>query len=461
MPFSIVQAKIYRDATGAASFLPVLLSDVGIVRSLLEYQLTINRSLSVHKKLVRAAKVWCEYIEANRLLIDAGTEPWKIFNGFGVALRKGTVDPTTKNDPSGLYWDSISPRDASYFITLLTDWFSYLSVENELAAQLNPAFEGTRYDQRMSRLAYEWRRNKAFLGHTWDPSPKTVSHFTTRSPNDKTFTQQALQFPEERFLDLLFTGFKVGGKYDYRGMCITLLLFGGGLRVSEPFQMFMTDAQRHWDDPTKTLVLIHHPTRGLAPGQWKNRSNKSGNRRDYLSNVWGLSPRTEMLGDDHAGWKRPCLDDKWFMQVHWFPDDWGHLFTHLWDKYQEQIVHIQRSHPWAWINLNSANAGGIYTIKQYTKALERAVMRINLPFGKQHGTSAHGFRHAYGQRARRAEINEVIIQRMMHHASPDSQKIYTQPDMSETQSAMTAATNKLRESDSKPSNSINLAKKLF
>ena len=72
MVFSIVRARIFRDATGATAYLPVLLSESGVFRSLLEYQLTITRSLSVHKKLMRAAKAWCEYVEANCSLIEDG-----------------------------------------------------------------------------------------------------------------------------------------------------------------------------------------------------------------------------------------------------------------------------------------------------------------------------------------------------------------------------------------------------
>jgi integrase len=152
-----------------------------------------------------------------------------------------------------------------------------------------------------------------------------------------------------------------------------------------------------------------------------------------------------MVGAHHAGWKNPALDKKWYMQVHWLPaETYGRWFLQLWQCYMEQIASIERHHPFAFINTERA-VGGMYTIKQYNKALEAAVERIGLTFGKASGTTPHGSRHAYGQRAKRGEVDQVIIQRIMHHCSPDSQLVYTQPQQAETANALAEAARRLSE----------------
>lgn len=148
----------------------------------------------------------------------------------------------------------------------------------------------------------------------------------------------------------------------------------------------------------------------------------------------------------YAGWKHPALDGNWYMQAHWFPPElYGRWFMQLWIRYMEQVASIERHHPFAFMNLDRNPVGGLYTIKSYNKALEAASERIGLEFAKAQGTTAHGSRHGYGQRARRTGVNEIIIQRIMHHCSPDSQKVYTQPELKEVTDALATAVKKLRQ----------------
>jgi hypothetical protein len=202
----------------------------------------------------------------------------------------------------------------------------------------------------------------------------------------------------------------------------------------------MADVQPHWDDPSVAFVAIHHPTLGMAPIDVNNQSGHRSTRSEYLANKFGLTPRNLIRGKLHAGWKHPALDEKWYMQVHWLPKEfYGRLFFQIWQRYMEQVVNIDRNHPYAWINLDRNPIGEIYTLSSYQKALQAAVERIGLTYGKSYGTTAHGPRHAYGQRARRAHINEIIIQRIMHHCSPESQLIYTQPELAEVIKAISNA----------------------
>lgn len=442
MVFSIVTGKVVRDNTGASVEIPVLISSVGPIRPLIDYCLSRKRSLSWQEKLVRAVKLFLEYLHANA---TDSEEDWRTFRNFASALHQGTIDTETREDPSKLFWNPINVRDANYMITLLSDFLDWIGREDHSlrAKGFNPQYAGNAFDQQVDRLAYMHKRNRAFLGHAWAVNPQATKARLIRStPTPKVFSKRPPDFPEDKFEELLFRGFKVAGRYDYRGMLITLLLHGGGLRLSETFHIFMSDIKPHWDDPRLAFVAVHHPSLGSVPNDWQQKGTIAANRAEYLSRQFGLKPRDLIRGNLMAGWKHPALDERWFMQVHWFPTEYGQLFMRIWKLYLEQVVSITRNHPYAWINLSQNSRGTPYTLKQYQKTLQRAVEQIGLISGKAYGTTPHGFRHAYAQRARRSGLHEVIIQRIMHHCSPESQKVYTEPEAEEVRQALASAASK-------------------
>lgn len=392
MPFVILKARVVVDSTGSYQEMLVIVSPQGPVVTVIDYCLSTRRSYSWQKKLLRAAKLFFEYLETNAV---PGEEEWRLFRNFSNKLIKGTIDSVSGTDPSGLYWEPVVAADANYMVAQLTELFDWLAREDApRAGKFNPSFAGSNFDQRIAAAAYQFRCNKAFLGHNWRENSKSSGRVTQLDRQPKVFPENPPAFPEDRFEELLFKGFRVAGKYDYRGMLITLLEFGGGLRVSEPFHMFMQDVQPHWDDSSIAFVAIHHPTLGAAPKHWTDKHHNMKNRAQYLAARYGLTARNLMVGAHHAGWKDPALDEKWFMQVHWLPaETYGRLFMQIWQRYLEQVASIERNHPFAFINTERA-VGGIYTIKQYNKALEAAVERIGLTFGKIWGTTPHGGRHA-------------------------------------------------------------------
>ena len=97
--------------------------------------------------------------------------------------------------------------------------------------RFNPKYKGGSYDQRIDERAYQYRRSKAFLGHTWSNNPEkdSLGRLTRGAKPPKISNGQEPEFPEDRFEELLFKGFKVAGRYDWRGMAISLLLHGAGL----------------------------------------------------------------------------------------------------------------------------------------------------------------------------------------------------------------------------------------
>ena len=420
-----VKAKVYLDNTGNYIQIPVLLTKDGILKPLLEYTIDRfnKRSLSWFNQLFLVVTKFMEYLDVH----PGEKDPRKTFGNFALSLQYGTVDDDG-NDPSGLYW---KPRisQARTLILNLSEFFDYVSDERNLP-KVNPPDTSNRYNELLAEKAYQHRRNKAFLGHTWDihnrdSLPRSV--FVKAKPKLEVVNPPA--FPEERFKDLLFKGFKTRDVFDYRGMLITILIHGAGFRLSEAFHLYFDDVKMYKDEP---IVEIYHPEYGTAPKTWKDAlgHQKKGNRLEYLREQYGMQPRNVMMGSNHAGWKGGTHNSdtngaKYFKKAYFFPESYGDLFVAIWKLYLKQVASIQSlGHPFAFVNLGDKE-GTLYKINKYQKAHKRACEKIGLVSLKSNGTTPHGHRHAYGQRIDSAGFSKEYIRRFLHHSSIESQDVYT------------------------------------
>ncbi|MGP4956439.1 gamma-mobile-trio recombinase GmtY [Pseudomonas helleri] len=446
--FVTVKARVYSDATGVYTELPALLTPGGALESLLDYCLyrSHDRSLMWMTKVARSVRMFLEYLQTN----PAESDTYRLFQNFAQRLYTGTFDRETGIDPSGLCWAPRSPQDASHIITHLTDFFDWLGEMRPEATKVNPRYTGGAFDRQTDETAYQYRRSKGFLGHTWatNASLEETGHRVRGRRLPKVEIGEPPAFPEERFEELLMKGFRTAGRYDYRGMLITLLQHGAGYRESEPFHLYIPDVFPDPANPSQAKVLIHHPSHGAAPNDWHDERGKSrkGNRAAYLANEFGLAPRTELLDRRHAGWKGGVHDAPYYKQAYWFVPEYGEWFLQIWHRYLEQVAYMERDHPFAFINLSREPIGAMYTLTQYNKAHTAACERIGLTVSKALGTTPHGHRHAYGRRLRNAGVDKAFIRRFMHHASLESQEVYTQPNTREVMAALEVAAQKLRES---------------
>ncbi|CAJ1819048.1 hypothetical protein OPFLODJI_01854 [Aeromonas hydrophila] len=444
--FVTVKARIYTDTTGVYTELPVLLTPAGVVEPLLDYCLyrSHDRSLVWMSKVTRSVRMFLEYLQTNPTERDT----YHLFQNFAQRLYTGTFDRQTGLDPCRLCWSPRSPQDASHIITHLTDFFDWLSEMRPEVAKVNPRYMGGAFDRQVDEAAYQYRRSKAFLGHTWaaNSSPAENGHRVRSRCQPKVEKGEPPAFPEERFEELLVKGFCAAGRYDYRGMLITLLLHGAGFRESEPFHLYIQDVFPDPANSRQAKVLIHHPSFGVAPIDWRDEQSpqRKGNRTEYLTHQFGLVPRTDLMDSRHAGWKGGILDGAYYKQAYWFVPEYGEWFLHLWHCYLKQVALIERDHPFAFINLHREPVGAMYTLNQYSKAHAAACKRIGLTVSKPLGTTPHGHRHAYGRRLRNAGIDREYIRRFMHHASMESQEVYTQASTRETQATLEAAAQLLR-----------------
>jgi hypothetical protein len=350
-------------------------------------------------------------------------------------------------DPSGLYWHPMQRRTAAMLLGCLSDFSDWL-VERQGSQLLNPQRTASRFDEMLTQAAWEHKRSRAFLGHTWsrDGAGKRRHTQARRSPK-LADDQEAVPFPEKHFTGLLFHGFvrRGGGghsdpalRLNLRDCLITLLMHGAGFRLSECFHLWVHDVAPDPNDPSLAMVRIHHPSGGQAPDDWYDERGNSirGNRAAYLAGRYALRPRNELMDMRRAGWKDPLLDGKYFMQAYWFPTDLGRLFLHLWMLYLRQIVQIERHHPYAFVVQSGPSAGEVYSIASYKQAHAKAVQRIGVLPIRSEGGTPHAHRHAYGRRLMRAGIDPVLRRKALHHKSLGSQAVYTAPNVADVTKAL-------------------------
>lgn len=454
--FTTLRVRVFTDNTGAFVEIPAIMTPAGWLMPLIDYCLAHvhDRSTTWMTKVNRAVRLFLVYMQAN----PSESNPRVLFQNFAQRLYTGTFNRETGIDPSWLCWQPLSTYEASRIIRHLTDFFDWLGKSSPKAAELNPRYVGNAYDRMTDEAAYQYRREKAFLGHSWAlhaPEEPTAYYVRPQSV-PKAEKKDPPSFPEHRFLEFLTEGFSVGGRLNYRDMCITLLLHGAGFRASEPFHLFIQDVVPDPANHNKSIVRIHHPSQGDAPSDWFDERNKrrKGNRASYLAEKYGLAPRNLLLDSRHAGWKGGTHDDKWYKRAYWFIPEFGELFLHCWNNYLHQIAAVPRSHPFAFINLYQEPVGEMYGLASYNKAHARACQRVGLTVGKDFGTTPHGHRHAYGRRLVGGGVEPEMIRRFMHHSSLESQDVYTTPTTTEIINSLRDAAARLNVSISQNSPAI-------
>jgi Phage integrase family len=467
----VVPVAIRTDNTGVVLRLPTVMTEEGVMPELVKYQVLHSgaKSLTWQRALCRAVRLLLEYANANA---GCFSSPQECFQSFAIALRSGTQKQ--RQDPSNLYWESMGRGAARHTISLLTNFSRHLVEKGYAKDELNPPREATRPEQIVAALAWAHKNNASFLGHIEsETEARRLAKQHDYLPNERGLVikgKQNPRFPEDRFFDLIFEGFAMHRgvknpvqRLDLRGALITLLMHGGGIRLSEAFHIWMRDIEPDPLDlfqmhkvlprlnenepelPPRALVRIHHPSDGFYTWKTQSGDTVTKKRRVYLDEI-GYSPRDKVMGGLHAGWKNPTLDGENYLQVFWSDPAYGILFLQLWRRYTQQVRSFSGSppHPWAWLNLERRKLEP-YTYESYEQAHKRAVERIGLVHLKPFGTTPHGHRHAYMYRLREASVPEIVIQRVAHHHSIESQKVYTQVEIGESRAAIAASFARLKD----------------
>lgn len=428
MPYTLKINVNYIDHQyGRTYTLPGLLTDKGIVISHLRYlAFNSNKSSSWQERSVFAIKLLISYINANPHF-DTAT---KLLKAFSLALYTGTIDYKDYKDPLDLYWRPRSPRDASGILSHITKYTDYLAQQDGYEHSLsNPFRKANSYEVRLNWCAYYHKNSSVFLNHLISKNDylakiqqvRLIGNFDSPLID----IEPAVRFPDDQFRKLLDIGCVLAdGSIDYKLQAMIILMNLGGIRKSELFHIFVGDITLNPNHPSDALVRIFHPELGASPDKtFSNRkefleaTTKYVNRNSY--------PRNQRL---FAGWKNPLLTSRsGYFEVFFCPSTGAKLFLEKWVKYlkfQRVEPPADKPHPFAFTQLD----GSPETLKNFNAKYMNAIKKIGLDYKKYLGTTEHGHRHAYGYRTKQLGLDPVEMQKAMHHKSPTSHHVYTQPD---------------------------------
>lgn len=456
-----VKAKVFQDDSGVFTEIPVLLDEnTEVLKPLMDYSLKLkheDKSQTTINNCVKATQLLLEYMIANRSGFET---PQALFEVFTSRLYTGTINDEGL-DPSGLYWLPCSKQVARLHINALsrlTDWLA----ENYNLQSLNPLVKADGFTQRLNYAAWYRKNQHDFLGHIKDKQINSTSLYARRVQGKRPLgkqKQEAIEFPERYINDFYLNG--LGGAKDrrvaIRDQLILLLMHGGGLRESETLHLWIEDVLIDPFDSNNVKVRIYHPEDGKAPNGWRGRSGKT-TRAAYLKEKYALSPRNKLMGKKHVGWKVRVTDSKdEYIEVHWFPTTYGKIFTKLWQDYTRLLTGIERHHPYAFISFHHSHLGKPYTLNAFHDSYCQALKRIELKPSKPDGLSPHSHRHSYGRRLYRAGVKDLVIKKCLHHASLDSQLIYTTPTTAEISASLNTAMQNLLTSENSARGSDSLS----
>lgn len=432
----------------------VLFDDEGnLFLPLVDYMIERDIGLSTQRHIAMSVGLLIDYMVMCEEGYSQNQNKAAFLADFAWSVLHGTLHDS--GDRTGLYWRPRKSIQAKKIVNSVCEFLDWL-----IDTQGLPASDFYRSATVSERLAY-WRyfnrkKHTSFLNHTRSHSMALKSSERVRraafrrSPSGRQLRPP--RFPENRIFDLLFKGFVKPGKknesrpwvkYDLRNILITILLHGGGLRVSEPFHLYSPDISPDPYEEDQCVVRVFHPTDGSIK-HTDPLTNRivTKTRAEYLLDQFARQPRHEMHGREHAGWKEPFLTEassQFYMHVHWFPRYWGVLFRQLYSMYIEHVLPIKMDHPYVFVCTTKRFFGKPYTVPSYRDAHKRAVEKIGLEYKKGYGTTPHGHRHAYGQNLKDAGVDVRHIQICLHHRSALSQLVYTEPTVAEINSTLNKA----------------------
>lgn len=448
------------DATGSEISVPGLLDSNGLpVMPLLRYQVNLfmkGYSQTHLQKVREAVRLFADYSMSNLPATGFGTgevgpvrevRHWEHFRNFRHAIVFGSFGPDGF-DPSGLCWVPRGVNKANDVVRLLTEFFIYLDELDggDRTARFNPVVTPTNYEALCTASAYEFRRNKALLGHTWArPSEDVQVHRAVAGREKKSATKQVKRIYDSEFERLLRFGFDTSTEVGLRDAMISILMNKTGVRVSEALGAWVVDVI---NDPAalgSAHVKLRHPS--MAKVKIEHNGVTYTRRSDYLKGAFGLPDRTKLPKSDpqHLGWKGG-FD---VLELYWAEPWWGRVFWRMYVEYLRRTA-MKRAgrHPYLFIDSESFKP---LSYDSFSKSYTRAVYRAGLvPAGtsvslKDSGLTPHGNRHAYGERLKvKYGCTEKVVQNAMHHASPESQLVYTVPSGEQTKQAIEEGLAKMR-----------------
>lgn len=407
-----------------------------------ERNLSLNRERMYAQSVVRLV----EFIYARGAEFIDQQQRGELIQQFMHCLRRGTVSDAGA-DPSGLFWLPSSYNNVKTLAKAACDFSDWL-VQRRNAVPLNPL-----RDRTVGELICFWRRwNTAragsLLAHVKSVRGVDPTKLLTRkypAPGKVASTNAAPKtFPQERFGDLMTVGTRMSRgsnstkawlKYNVRDQLMFLLMYAGGIRVSELCHIYVSDVYSDPHDPSSAHVRIYHPEDGEI--KWADPANgnlKNVKRSEYLKMQYGRVPLT---WSGRSGWKGMLLSTHGLWRpIFWIHPQYARQFLKLFKIYVENVRPVGTPHPY----LFCTEAGQPMTPSSVRKRMSAACRRIGLIGGSESGASPHGLRHAYGSHIQDLVdanlVDRKIFQIAMGHVSIKSQESYNDREHTKVQNIL-------------------------
>lgn len=455
---SVVKVKVQVDNHNLKlSLKSIVAFGEGVLLSHLNYlvqqKMRYGRSQDWSNKSIRSIRLLLDYSLVNDAVFE---NPREMFAAFYERLICGTIDENGF-DPTKLYWQPFSENVVNNTIHHITSFSDWLYEESDgQSALLNPIVKASNAQKILNLAAFNHRLNNSFLSHI------ISDEYRTRDVNSSRYIDKLRSnvevdfdpnkaFPEDKIFELLTVGFARKGvsptapleeRVNLGNVLITILLHFGGLRISEPFHLYIDDII-----PNKGLeqIRVYHPFKGAAPEWYRNKTNQpNAVRETFLLNKYGLKPRWKHSdGKYNAGWKSPMINPEgmFFYAFLFGVDGIESLFYKLFKAYLNRRVVPKkaRGHPFLFTNKN----GDPLSIESFKDAHRSAIKKIGLVPKLNYGGTPHSHRHAYGTRLANSGIEPFIIKQCMHHKSLESQEVYKQINLDKVNRALSQGVGKL------------------
>ncbi|RTR26970.1 gamma-mobile-trio recombinase GmtY [Shewanella atlantica] len=433
-------------------------SDIVVLSSYARYAAdNAHKSLTWHEGSARAIELLFAYklaTEGQFLSVRS------MFEHFTQSL----LDGTHKNgeDKTGLWWKPYSAMQVSRFIYYLTSYSEWLYVDTEQKTELlNPQIASSQSEYLMNMAAYHHRKNNSFYKHLKNDKQasqdaKTTYSVKVRKNRHSNATSPEYCFPSEITNDVI-QGFTLPGsrphdpiykRLDLAKVLIFMLMRFGGVRVSEPFHLYINDIQPYPTEDKQMIIKIHHPSDSVAPEKW---AEQWVTREVYLRESFGLTPRhlKKTTGCYKAGWKNPALHKvshgnqktELFFYVEFLNASERELFYHLWFLYLKKQRPRNNYSPFAFL---SKKTGMPLTMSAYDAKLKKVINKLGYEYSKAAGTTPHGCRHLFKAEAKARGISTQVIRELLHHKSLMSQEEYAKPSIEQVRQVMKDKENEMK-----------------